>query len=624
MTSKGYIVFILILLFSTGLHAQSRNQHKARTAQQAQSISPQQEERQLALQYYRKKNFEKAAALFEKLYHNSPTHSNYNYLFYSLLSLQEYNKVEKIIKRQIRKNPNIPGYQINLGYLYITKGETKKGERIYNKVIKKLKPNQSEIRSAALTFRSHREDERAIETYLKARELLNDPYIFGLQIGTIYDRAGLYKKMFDEYLRLLAVNNTKLQRVKYRIQNSLNNDPENIKNDFLREALLTLVHQKPDKRIYIDLLLWLSIQQKDFEMALIQTKALDKRFTEDGENVLALGDLCVQNQQYTTAIKAFTYVMKKGDKQDPIIITAQTKLLIAKQKNILNTPQVSKKELYNLKEEYIKAIRETGKNRYSYNMLHNLAHLQAIWLDEPTNAIQLLQQAIAMGGISKNDIANSKLELADIYLFTNDPWEATLLYSQVEKSFKNEPLGHKAKYKNAMLSFYIGEYKWAKAQFKVLKAATSKLIANDAMEMNLFLTENMENDSLNSAMDMFAAAKLLIYRNKTDSALQLFDTITSKYKFCKLHDDILFSKAEILKEMAFYTQSDSLFTQVFTNFAHDILADNAIMQSAEINQNHLHNTTKAVELYKTILTDYSGSLFADKARKQYRILREKQ
>ncbi|MEA3505428.1 MAG: hypothetical protein U9R32_09595, partial [Bacteroidota bacterium] len=433
-----------------------------------------------------------------------------------------------------------------------------------------------------------------------------------------------YKEMFDEYLSLLLINSTKLQRVKYRIQSSLSHDPENTKNRLLRNVLLKKVHEKPDERVYIDLLLWLSIQQKDFETALAQTKALDKRFEEGGENVMRLGDLCIKNNRFLTAINAFNYVINNSDKQDIIIIKAKTKLLISKQKKILSSSPVKKKLLYKLEKDYLKSLKEKGKNQHTFSMIYNLAHMQAIWLNKSPEAIFLLKEAINLKRIPTKEIAKAKMELANIYLLNNEPWEATLLYSQVEKSFKNEPLGHKAKYKNAMLSFYIGEYKWAKAQFKVLKAATSKLIANDAMEMNLFLTENMENDSLNSAMDMFAAAKLLIYRNKTDSALQLFDTITSKYKFCKLHDDILFSKAEILKEMAFYTQSDSLFTQVFTNFAHDILADNAIMQSAEINQNHLHNTTKAVELYKTILTDYSGSLFADKARKQYRILREKQ
>lgn len=623
MTIKDYIIIIFFLLFTTALQAQSHNSQRARSAHQARSLTPQQEKKNLALQYYRNKEYNKAAAILDKLYKTTPTHSIYNYLYYSLFYLQKYDKAKKITKSQIRNYPDIPGYKINLGYIYITQGDTKKGEKIYSRVIKNLPPDQAKIQSAALAFRSHREDDKAIEVYLQGRKLLKKPYLFGLEIGSIYDRAGQYEKMFDEYLHLLAYNNSKITLVQYRLQNSLNNDSDNSKSEYFRTSLLKLIHKYPDKRIYSDLLLWLSIQQKDFTTALLQAKALNNRFNENGEQILQLGDLCAENQQYDNAIDAYNYVLKHCDKDDPIIIDAKTKLLDTKQKEILKNTTPQQKELYKLKEEYINTIEKIGKNKYSFNMLRNLAHLQAFWLHETKEAISLLQNALTLHDISKQDIADTKLELADIYLHSNNPWEATLLYSQVEKSFKNQPIGHKAKYKNAMLSYYIGEYKWALAQFKVLKAATSKLIANDAMAMNLFLTENMENDSVNEPMHLFSTAQMLIFRNNPDSALQLLDTILSRYTFTKLNDDVLFAKADIFKQKGLFSKADTLYTQVYENFPNEILADNAVMQSAEINQYHLYNTKKAIALYKAILTEYSGSIFAEKARHRYRTLREK-
>ena len=53
-------------------------------------------------------------------------------------------------------------------------------------------------------------------------------------------------------------------------------------------------------------------------------------------------------------------------------------------------------------------------------------------------------------------IAQAKLNLGDIYVITEQPWESVLLYYQVEKSHKNDDLGETAKLKNAKLSFYKG------------------------------------------------------------------------------------------------------------------------------------------------------------------------
>ena len=51
--------------------------------------------------------------------------------------------------------------------------------------------------------------------------------------------------------------------------------------------------------------------------------------------------------------------------------------------------------------------------------------------------------------------ARAKLDLGDIYLLKGEPWESTLLYSQVEKDMKEDPLGHEAKLRNAKLSYSL-------------------------------------------------------------------------------------------------------------------------------------------------------------------------
>ena len=118
----------------------------------------------------------------------------------------------------------------------------------------------------------------------------------------------------------------------------------------------------------------------------------------------------------------------------------------------------------------------------------------------------------------------------------------------MEKDFPNDTIGHLAKFKNAKLSFYIGEFGWAKSQLDVLRAATSKLIANEAMYLYLLIADNEEDiddededdemdaedttynflfqdENRNIPLKLFAKADFLIFKNQNDQAVAVLDSI---------------------------------------------------------------------------------------------------
>jgi tetratricopeptide (TPR) repeat protein len=200
-------------------------------------------------------------------------------------------------------------------------------------------------------------------------------------------------------------------------------------------------------------------------------------------------------------------------------------------------------------------------------------------------------------------------------------WEASLLYSQVEKVFKNEPTGHEAKFRNARLSYFIGEFDWARAQLDVLKAATSKLIANDAMELSLLISDNMDPDSSYTGLSYYSRADLMIYRGKDSLAMLTLDSIGTLSLYHSLDDEVLYSKAGIYIRRKDYKKADSLLNEIVTNYKQDILADNALFARADMQANALNNPSLAMELYQQLLLDYPGSLFTTEARKRYRLLR---
>ena len=614
------IIFTLFLAFSISgkIHAQTIPAFpKADDVFGKKKTEPDKEK--LAAEYLKNKEFDKAVELYETLFEEKPTHFFYTYYIYCLLELQDYKTALKVIRKQIRNNPDRLRYMVDEGFIYTLSGEPGKAKKIFDEAFEKLTASASQIKELANAYNYRGQTDYAISTYLKGRKLLQEP-AFHLELAGIYKKLEKYDEMVIEYLDLLEFDLSRIKTVKGRLQSTLNDDPEGKINDALRSELLRRIQRNPETIVNSEMLIWLSIQQKDFNMALLQSKSLDRRLQEDGSRVLKLADLCISNESYDTAIDAFNYLLTKGT-ESRYYLDARIGLLNTRYLKITNRYDYTQQDLFDLKAEYINALSEFGENASTVPIMRYMAHLQAFYLDEFDQAIELLNKAVEMPGVRPAIKADCKIELGDILLFSGDVWDATLLYSQVDYDFKNDPLGHMAKYKNARLSYYIGEFGWAKAQLDVLKAATSKLIANDAMELSLLISDNIDMDSSYTALNYYSTADLLMYRNKLDEALVTLDSIQMVALWHPLHDELLFKKGEIMMKKGEFEAADSLFAKVVEMYPEDILADNALMIRADLNERHFGNIDTAMQLYERLMFDYPGSLFVVDARKRYRELR---
>lgn len=575
---------------------------------------------QLGLMYFNNKEFEKASALFERLFDEKPTLFNYTYLMQSLLELNDFDKAEKIVKKQAKRFPDDSRYLVDQGFLLLRTNQGNKATRIFEQAIKDLPADQRKVIELANSFISRRENDYAIRTYLKGRQMLAPQFTFGLELSNLYEMSGNYEKMSEEYIGLIETNPELLNQVQARLQSSLNNDPEGLKAEAFRTALLKNAQRKPDDVMLSEMMLWLSIQIKDFSSALVQAKALDRRLGENGSRVFALGGLSVGNGYYKTGAEAFQYVIEKSDDMS-LVVQSKVELLKADYEQIIRRYPINQTDLVNLESRYKKTLDEAGKNPLVFPLMRNLAHIQAFYLNNTENAVAILEELIGLTNNNRLLQAECKLELADIMLFTGEPWEATLLYSQVDKALKNEPLGHEARFRNAKLSFYIGEFNWSRAQLDVLKAATSKLIANDAMSMSLLITDNIDMDSSTVQLATFARADLLLYRNKPEESMALLDSLLLAFPGHPITDDALMKKAEIKIKQGKFQEAESIYLEVLSSYGEGILGDDAQFRLAELYENQMKDTTKAMAAYQEMLMKYPGSLFTVEARKRFRLLR---
>jgi TolA-binding protein len=204
---------------------------------------------------------------------------------------------------------------------------------------------------------------------------------------------------------------------------------------------------------------------------------------------------------------------------------------------------------------------------------------------------------------------------------TGEIWEASLLYSQVDKEFEEDLLGQNARFKNAKLSYYAGDFQWAQTQFNILKASTSKLIANDALDLSVFILDNLGLDTTDRALGLYAEADLLTFQNKYDEAFSNLDALIKEFPKHSLEDDVLYSKAMIYKKLKDYTKAANLFQNIVDNYPEEIRADNSLFELAKLHENELGDKAKAQILYEKLFNDFSSSTFSIEARKRFRFLR---
>lgn len=575
---------------------------------------------QLGSEYFRNREYEKALPIFENLYQQNPSQAAYHYYFSCLIELGDYKKAERTAKQQIRKNPGNTRYQIDLGFVYMSEGDVNKGNRQYEDVIKNLDANPGAINEAANAFMVRRENEYAIKAYLKGRSLTGGDHGFHMELGNLYDRLGDFENMVVEYLGHLKNEKANISQIQTRIQNALITDTEGSRTQFLRTTLLRNIRQHPEVLVYSEMMLWFAIQQEDFESAYTQAVALDRRLNENGNRVYSIAQLSLSNNDYEVAVKAYEYLIGKGE-NNHYYLNSRIEILNAEFQKLTSAFPVDQENLLALEKKYSQTLSDLGKNRFTIALMRDFANLYAFMLHDTDKAISLLYEALELAGIGQRNMAECKLDLADILLYTGDIWDATLLYSQVEKDFPNEPIGHEAKFRNARLSFFIGEFEWARAQLNVLKASTSKLIANDAMSLSLLIKDNLDPDSTYEALSYFSRARLHSYRNRDDLALAVLDSLMDIFPYHPIHDDVLFKKAEISIRQLNYSEATAYLEQIVDLYPEGLLADKALFRMAEVYEVYIGDYEKAMEYYKELLLKYPASLQAAQARSRFRALR---
>ncbi|MCR9172151.1 MAG: tetratricopeptide repeat protein [bacterium] len=584
----------------------------------AQPVSDQ----QLAQHYFDNEEYDKAYDYYERLYEMDRSKHYFNRLLICTEQTQDEKEVEKLLKKQINFFPDDQEYEIQLAKHYEYTDKQSKADKIYESLIEKMRANSREVINLYNAFKAQGKNDYALQTLQRGRKLLKQTYPLNFQFAEYYGSQGDTKNMMQEYLDLLDYHSsykTSLQRI---LMNQIDFDEENSQEyEILKTALLERTQSNPGNMVYAEMLTWLFVQRQNFAAAFVHVKALDKRSKADGRMVYDLGMTCVENKDYTTARQAFKYVVELGDKSS-IYIRGYNALLNVRFLEVTQQRNFTQAELDEAIADYDAALELFGKRRTSFNLMMEKAHIQAFYANKAPEAIELLTEVLEIPGLTDMQRAEAKMLLADIHVLDGDMWEASLLYMQIDTDFKFETIGQEAKFKNARIFYYDGEFDYAQSQLDVLKRSTSKLISNDAINLSLLITDNYGLDSNYIAMNWFAQADLLIEQHQYDAAFQKFDSIIKEYPAHSLGDEIQLKRARAMELQGRWNDAISELEELLEYYPDDILADDALFRLGDIYENHLMNKEKASEYYKKILFEHKGSLYTEESRKRFRSIRD--
>jgi len=593
---KNAAVLFLLMLASLGVFAQN-------------------DDLRLAGQYSMNGEMQKAADIYQKLYKQS-NETYYQLYFNSLIGLKKFEEAESITKKMLKLHPQSYQYTIALGRIYREMGDQEKADGIYDNLLKAMPADQNAVNDIASQFYQAENIDYAIKAFVQGRKVLHNDQLFVNELISLYRFKHDKVNMVNEYLNLLQVSPEYIMQAKSVIASQFDGAAD---YNMLKLALLKLIQQYPQQTVFADMLTWQYLQQKQFNMAMNQALALNRRQNDGGNSIMELCQTLVSNQAYDEAIRGYEYIISKG-KDNDLYIGAKIELINTKSLKI-TSGKYEQADLLDLEKDYIALLSEFGRNQGTAFAMQKLAKLQAFKLHKVADAQKLLEETVAVPGLRPGLLADCKLDLGDVYLLNNKPWDASLTYMQVQSDQQGSAIGQEANYRNAKLAYYTGDFTYAKGQLDVLKAATSQLIANDALNLSLLISDHTTFDSTGNALKMYARADLAIFKEDPDKAVMTLDSIDKVYPKNDLVNDILMAKARIFIQKKDYQMAVAPLKKIAEESKTDLWADDAVFMLGDIYENHLNDKTKAQAYYQRFITDYPGSPWLNDARKRFRTLR---
>ena len=566
---------------------------------------------QLALTLYQNKKYEAAAPIFLKLYKKQRNKFYFNYYLDCLIKTQQYDKAKKLVNREARKHKHDLTYLVDKAYVLKILGKTSDAQKINRKVLQSLPSQPNVIRQVVneyLRFKEYDNAEAILNKGIKTtgNQFFNLRYI-------LYAISGQTDKMTDVLLAWLGSQPSQFSFIQKTFSNYLNNDVNNEFADMLQKKLLLRI-QKTHLPVYYRMYIWLLTEKKQYNLAVIQAIAYDRRINGFGSIVYETAMKALDENQLTAAQQAFQYIIKKGP-NSPYYNKARTALLKVMYNKVITGKIYSLEQIKKLEQQYISIINDLPLTNETIDIYAQLAHLEAFYLNNDSQALSYVDKALNYDLISPQLKGKLLIEKAKILVKEHKFYQAILILGQAQDENALNEIGSLASFYQALTYFFLNNFKWAKAQFDILKGQTEKLTANDAIYYSDLIKPAIEDSTKLPILKLYSKALFYEFTHQNDSALVYLDSVINFATY--LADIALLDKYKIHIATGNYSLAATDLKQLVNNFTNSLYIDKATYLLGSLYEQNLNQPNKAKEYFKKILFDYRNSIYVPLAREQY-------
>ena len=566
---------------------------------------------QLAQYYYDKGDFEKAKISYEELLQEIPLNSQY---FLRIIDcsqqLQEFESAEKAIQERLDKY-NQGNLLVELGYNFQLQKNDDKAKMYYDQALDRIRKNPNQVYGISNTFERKVLLEYALKSYQIAVEL-EPNFNFNYQIGLLYGQLSNIEMMISTFLDEAFANPQNSIRIQNQLVRFMADEGDANFNELLRKALIVRT-QKNQDIFWNHYLSWFYVQEKEFGKAFIQQKAIYKRNPESLATIVNLGQLAIDEENEEAAKEILGFVLQNTLDLE-LLIQANSYLIAMK------IEKATEKDFAAISKELDGLMKQFEISPFTLSLQLIQAHFTAFKLKKPEEGKAIIKRALELQ-LNDYQVADAKMELADILLYEEKFNQALIYYSQIELDLKNDVMAHEASLKAAKTSYFKTDFAWALKQFKELKSANTQLIANDALEYFLLINDNTVVDSTQTALKQFAKGDYLLYQNRNQEAITQFLSILKNHKGQQIEAVTLLRLGNIYEETGDFTLALSQYQTIMDQYSDGIYIDEALYFSAEIYKKQLLLPDKAKPLYEKIIFNHQDSIYFVEARKKFRQLR---
>lgn len=566
----------------------------------------------LARNYMQQGAYEKAAILYEGLVEKTPGNTSLvNSLVEAYQQLEQYDKAQEVLLKTLALSKSLAFLKVDLGYNYQLQSRGTEAQQLYTEILDQVRENPPLANMVGRSFKNYSLLDQAATAYTIAKEAgLNSIYL-NVELARIYGEQGKIEQMFDAYINLILENDRYQSLAQRSFNDFITEDAENEANQIFRKLLLKRLQEDPNL-LYNRLLSWLFIQQQEYNKAFIQEKAIARR-NNNLNGVFTLAAVAVENEAYDLARTIYEYLVAQAPSDEMRLFAHQELLDLRILKN-------DTEDFKAIQTEFESLLNQFGKTIETLELQTKYAHFLAFNQDKKEEASAFLKETLDLK-LNRFQEARVKMELADILVLEERFNAALIYYSQIQKNLKDNVLAQEARFKVAKTSYYKGDFEWAKTQLKVLKSSAEQLIANDAQDLYLLITDNTVDDSTQTALKTFARADLLLFQNKQDEALEVYNTLLAEHKDKAIEDETLLEQAKLFEVKGLYDLAAQNYRLILEKHGDDILADDAHYRLGNLYADQLQQPEKAKEQYESIIFNFADSIFYVDAQQKYRKLR---